>query len=64
MVEMVMADSLRHWRVTVEYYPNATWSDVKWYWEVREVGELLDAGHTEDVRDAMEAVSDCIERHL
>jgi len=63
MFEWVGEDNLRQWRVIVEYYPNAT-DKAKWYWEVREAGELLDAGHAEDHAWAVDEVSQTIGRFL
>jgi len=63
MIEWTGSGNLRQWRIVVEHYPNAEVNH-KWYWEVREGGELLDAGHTVDEVDALEETQQCISRHL
>ena len=54
-MELVGADNMRQWRIVVEFFPNAT-DKAKWYWEVREGGELLQAGHETDYDLAAEQI--------
>lgn len=62
----VPEENFRQWRIVVEFYPNGDFGRTGplWYWEVREKGELFDAGYTSHADQAAWEAGQVIEKNI